>query len=118
MFLFEKLAVYQKSVDFADKAFLICDEVQGLDYAKLKDQLRRAALSVPLNIAEANGRTHCREKKQFYFISRGSLHECIPIIEILLRRKRIDHRIFRSIYDQAEEIARMLAGLVDSLGEQ
>ncbi|MFA5113448.1 MAG: four helix bundle protein [Candidatus Margulisiibacteriota bacterium] len=112
------MAVYQKSVDFADKAIFVCDEVQDRAYAPLKDQLRRAALSVPLNIAESNGRTHYREKKQFYFISRGSLHECIPIIEILLRRKKIGPDVFRSLYDQAEEIARMLAGLIDSLEER
>jgi four helix bundle protein len=116
MFLFEKLVVYKKSVDFVDRIFGTCEVINGLAFTKLKDQLRRASLSVPLNIAEANGRAHKRERRQFYYTSRGSLHECIPILEILLKRKKITMEEFKSLYDLAEEIAKMLAGIINALG--
>ncbi|OGC05250.1 hypothetical protein A2276_03165 [candidate division WOR-1 bacterium RIFOXYA12_FULL_43_27] len=114
-FLFEKLEAYQKSVNFVDRIFSVCENMRGSGFNKLADQLRRAAISIPLNIAEANGRIHTKERKQFYYTSRGSLHECIPVLEILLRRKKINPEEFKFLYDQGEEIAKMLAGLIRSL---
>lgn len=78
------------------------------------DQLRRAGLSCPNNIAEASGRRSERESKNFFNISKGSVYECINILVILSKRNLIDWEKFNKekIYSLAEEICKMLSGLM------
>ena len=73
-FAFEKLFVYQKSVDFADQICLR-SECFPRGYGFLSDQLNRAALSISANIAEGNGRFTVPDRKNFFGIARGSLQE-------------------------------------------
>ena len=64
-FLFEKLDVYRKAVDFADNIYeLTKDFPRGSYY--LADQLNRAALSISANIAEGNGRFHKADRANFF----------------------------------------------------
>jgi four helix bundle protein len=76
-FAFEKLVVYQKSVDFADSMCATTEEFQR-GYGFLADQLNRAALSISSNIAEGNGRFTIPDRKHFFGIARGSVQECVP----------------------------------------
>ncbi len=80
-FAFEKLLVYQKSVDFADQ---ICDLTEQFParYNHLADQLNRASLSISSNIAEGNGRFTKPDRKHFFGIARGSVQECVPQLEL------------------------------------
>ena len=84
-FLFEKLLVYQKAVSFADR---ICELTSGFPrgYWFLIDQLNRAALSISTNIAEGNGRFTKADRRNFFGISRGSVQECVPLLELAQRR--------------------------------
>ena len=84
-FTFEKLQVYQKSVDFADA---ICRLTESFPrgYGFLVDQLNRASLSVATNIAEGNGRFTKPDRKNFFGIARGSVQECVPLLELARRR--------------------------------
>ena len=52
--------------------------------AELRDQLRRAATSIPLNIAEASGKTGAADRAHFHAIARGSALECAAILDVLL----------------------------------
>jgi four helix bundle protein len=72
-FQFEKLEVYQKALDWVESVETICEYLKGKVSYSLIDQLSRAALSIPLNIAEGNGRWHKGEKRQFFWIARGSV---------------------------------------------
>ncbi len=69
-FQFEKLLVYQKSVDFADEVCKATEQFQR-GYGFLVDQLNRAALSISSNIAEGNGRFTKADRKNFFGIARG-----------------------------------------------
>ena len=60
-FLFEKLVVYQKSLDFAESIVALTDSFPKGSYY-LADQLRRAAVSISANIAEGNGRWHVGDR--------------------------------------------------------
>ena len=79
-FGFEKLDAYQRSVEFVAAAAGIISELPG-GYAPLADQLRRAALSVPVNIAEGVGRTSDADRRRHYAIARGSAMECAAILD-------------------------------------
>ena len=87
-FLFKNLRVYQKAVDFAEDIFCLTETFPKGTYC-LADQINRAALSISLNIAEGNGRWHKPERRQFFYIARGSCFECVPVLEICHRRKFI-----------------------------
>ena len=76
-FAFEKLLVYQKSVDFAEAVCLATERFER-GYGFLVDLLNRAALSISSNIAEGNGRFTKADRKHFFGIARGSVQECGP----------------------------------------
>lgn len=55
-----------------------------MGYSTIKDQLKRAAFSIPLNIAEGSGKSHRADKRKFYGIARGSAMECAAICDVLM----------------------------------
>jgi four helix bundle protein len=76
----EKLEVYQRSIQFLELSDrLVAALPKG--HTTLISQLRRAALSVPLNIAEASGRTGSADNAQRFGIARGSALECGAILD-------------------------------------
>jgi four helix bundle protein len=84
-FLFEKLEVYQKAVDFADEIAALTEGFPR-GYGFLVDQLNRTALSIATNLAEGNGRFTKPDRRNFFTIARGSAQECVPLLEIARRR--------------------------------
>ncbi len=116
-FQFEKLEVYQKSLDWVERVEALCESLKGKASYSLIDQLSRAALSIPLNIAEGNGRWHKGEKRQFFWIARGSTFECVPIIQVLHRKSLINEQQYADFYEQLDIIAKMLTNLVKSVEE-
>ena len=79
MLNFQNLDVYRCAVAFLGRAAPLADHMPR-GYASLGDQLRRAALSVPLNIAEGNGRLH-GDASHHYAIARGSALECAAVLD-------------------------------------
>src|SRR3990167_2100292 len=114
-FPFEQLGVYKRSLEWVETAETLCQSLKGKVSYSFLDQLSRAALSIPLNIAEGNGRWHKGEKRQFFWIARGSVFECVPIIQILYRKKLIDEKQYAGYYEQLDVIAKMLTNLVKSV---
>ena len=113
-FMFESLQVYQKAVDFADR---IASHTESFPrgYYFLVDQLNRAALSVATKLAEGNGRFTKPDRKNFFVIARGSVQECVPLIEVARRRGFICDSDYSSIKAQLEEMAKMISGLINGL---
>ena len=72
---FEKMSVWQKGMDLAERVFAITENLPRKEVYGLTSQIRRSALSVPGNTAEGFGRRHTRDKLNFYYVSRGSLAE-------------------------------------------
>ena len=85
----ESLDVYQASTEFLAFAHRV---LKGLlrGHAALADQLRRAALSIPLNIAEGTGKRSSRERSRYYAIARGSAMECGALCDALSILELID----------------------------
>lgn len=116
-FAFEKLEVYQKAIGFAEQA---CIATEGFPrgYGFLCDQLNRAALSIAANIAEGNGRFTTPDRKNFFGIARGSVQECVPLLELARRREILTQLQHDALKSQLEKIARMLAGLIRGLSNR
>jgi four helix bundle protein len=72
---YEKLDVYRCAIEFLTIAMALIDRLGRGDSA-LKDQLRRASLSIPLNIAESSGKVFPNDRARFLAIARGSAMEC------------------------------------------
>jgi four helix bundle protein len=113
-FAFEKLVVYQKAIDFADKVADLTEKFPR-GYRFLSDQVNRAALSIAANIAEGNGRFTKADRKNFFGIARGSVPECVPLLELARRRGLSGDAQHGKLKDDLEEIARMLSGLISGL---
>jgi four helix bundle protein len=114
MFDFEKLEVYKKTKQFNINIYDFL-KLNGAISSYLYDQLRRAGLSISLNIAEGSGRMSKRDKRNFFVIARGSAFECVAILEILLAEKQITLENYNKFYNQLEEISKMLYALSRSL---
>jgi four helix bundle protein len=108
-FMFENLQVYQKAIDFADR---IATRTESFPrgYYFLVDQLNRAALSIATNLAEGNGRFTKADRMNFFIIARGSVQECVPLLEVASRRGFIPPPDHAGLKDNLEEMSRMIAG--------
>ncbi len=110
-FMFEKLEVCQKSVDFADEVAAMAEGFPR-GYGFLVDQLNRAALSIATNLAEGNGRFTKPDRRNFFTIARGSAQECVPLLEIARRRGLIPETFALALRKRLEIIAKMISGLI------
>jgi len=113
-FMFENLDVYQKAVDFTDRAVGLTEDFPR-GYGFLADQLNRAALSIATNLAEGNGRFTKADRKHFSVIARGSAQECIPLLEIAKRGGLIAAEDQTAMGDDLEVMAKMISGLIKGL---
>jgi len=82
MFTHEKFEAYQLAIEFTGIALQLIDDLP-VGHSCLRDQLRRAAFSVPLNIAEGTGKNSQSDRKRFYAIARGSAMECAAVCDII-----------------------------------
>jgi len=83
----------------------------------LTSQIRRAAVSIPANVAEGYGRGHRREYLQFLRIAQGSLNELETYLLLTAYLQLGDDASVQTILETCNEIGRMLAALIRSLSE-
>jgi four helix bundle protein len=115
-FMFERLEVYQKAVDFAEAVGILTEGFpRGKGY--LHNQVNRAALSISTNIAEGNGRSTAADRRGFFIIARGSAQECVPLLEISRRGQLIGAERHSELKRDLETIAKMISGLINGLGK-
>ena len=91
-FGYEKLDVYQCAMEFLAAAILLTDKLPK-GFAHLGDQLKRASLLVPLNIAEGSGKSSPQERRRFFEIARFSALECSAIVNCARTLSRADHSL-------------------------
>jgi len=114
MFDFEKLDVYQKVNNLNVKLLKELKENHSID-SFLKDQWKRASTSILLNLAEGTGRKTKADKAHFYVMARGSVFECISILNLLKELEDITPSIHEYFYQEYEEASKMLTALKKSL---
>ena len=110
-FFYRKLIVYQKAMDLVTEIYRLLNTFPSEEKYALCDQIRRAAVSVPSNIAEGMSRLSNKEKTQFLNISNGSLMETMCQFEIAQRLGYISQEDYQSIEKIVSEIAYMLSSL-------
>ena len=115
MFDFQKLNVYIKAKDFHSQILSIL--ALGKLNSTTHDQLRRASLSVVLNIAEGSGRFSKKDRRNFFVISRSSVFECVAIIDVLNDQNIVTSQSYKKLQTKADEISRILYSMIKNLSE-
>lgn len=112
MFGFQKLDVYKCAIEFLGHAAKLSEQTPK-GYASLADQLRRASLSIPLNIAEGSGKFD-KDAKRFYAIARGSALECAAIIDAFAVLQIVAPEALTKLQQLLDRIVAMLTVLIRS----
>jgi len=106
----EKLDVYQESIAFCGWVGDLLNEITAK--AAAKDQLDRASTSLPLNIAEGNGKFSAADRARFLEIARASALECAACLDVLAVRKFITAERTIPAKEQLVRIVNMLMGML------
>ena len=106
----EKLEVYREAIAF--NAWLSILMEGGIRVGDVKDQLDRASTSIPLNIAEGNGKYTPKDRCRFFDIAHGSALECAAGLDILVAKKKFTVAEIRRGKEDLQHIVRMLVGLI------
>ncbi len=109
----EKLHVYQAALRFISWTTELLSNIESK--AAAKDQLDRASTSVPLNIAEGNGKFAIRDRCRFIEIARGSALECAACLDVLVAKRLCEEAAISEGKAQLFEIVSMLMGLQSSV---
>ena len=115
MFRFEKLDVWQRSIEFADTVYILTRKFPTDERFGLTSQMRRAAVSVSSNIAEGSGRVSDKDFSRFLEYAYGSVMEIVSQSRIASRQRFLTDEECIELDKQADELARMLSGLRKSL---
>ena len=111
----ENLKVWKESIDFVKDIYEMTRGFPDSERYGLISQLRRAAVSVPTNIAEGAARRSRKEYLQFLHVSRGSLSEIDTLLCISERLNLLDKPAFQVQHSKAQTLGKMLTGLIKAL---
>lgn len=111
----ENLQVWKESLDFVKDIYALTREFPDSERYSLVSQMRRAAVSVPTNIAEGAARRSRKEYLQFLYISRGSLSEIDTLLQITLSLKIVEPTDYERVKEKSDLIGRLFTGLIKSL---
>lgn len=112
---YKDLQLWQKSVDLVEDIYRITALFPKEEQYGLTSQLRRAAVSLPSNIAEGSARNSTKELMHFLAIASGSLAEIETQIEIARRLHFLEEDAEKLLIETLTEIGRMLRGLYKKL---
>ena len=112
---YKQLLVWQKAMDLVTEVYRITATFPEKEKFRLVSQLRRAAVSIPSNIAEGQGRATTGEFKQCLGQARGSLLEVETQVLIAENLRFVDGAATQQIHERIAEVGRLLNGLIRSL---
>lgn len=112
---FRDLLIWQKSMKLAILVYKNTDSFPDSEKYGLVSQMRRAAISLPSNIAEGYGRNSEGEFQRFLNITMGSLFEIQTQFELANRLKLLPDSNFEIMFDKSREIERMISSFIQSL---
>ncbi|MFN2453221.1 MAG: four helix bundle protein [Pyrinomonadaceae bacterium] len=109
------LVVWQKAMDLVEAIYTASRTFPKDETYGLVSQMRRAAVSIPANVAEGQGRRLPGEFQQFLANARGSLWELDTHLELALRLKYINSEQYNVVRVKLDEVGRLLNGLLRSI---
>lgn len=112
------LIVWQKAMDLVEKIYHATEPFPHREIFGLTNQMRRAAVSIPSNVAEGQGRATTKDFLQFLSIARGSLQEVETQVMLACRLSYLNEPLKCHLLDATAEIARILNGLVNSVSSE
>jgi four helix bundle protein len=115
---YKDLIAWQKAMDLVSVLYDATEAFPKREIYSLTNQMRRAAVSVPSNIAEGQAHYSNREFRHFLRHSRGSLAELETQVLIAQRRNYLSESQAAELLRRANEVGRILSGLIDSLREK
>ena len=115
LFPFEKLDVWNLSVDLAEYVLNLLEKLPSNKHLRLISQMEAAAVSPAQNIAEGKGRQYKKEFVQFLHIAQGSVYEVVTLNEVFRRGGIFSGEQAEEIRSRCEQIDRKLNGLMNSL---
>ena len=113
---YRDLVVWQKAMDLVEEIYRLTKMLPKEELYALATQIRRAAISIPANIAEGYGRLHRKEYLNHLSIARGSLMEVETQLELIVRLHYGSREQVRIAWALTQEIGRLLNSLLRSLG--
>jgi four helix bundle protein len=115
---FKKIKAWQYADDFAVLVYCKTKSFPREELYGITSQLRRAAVSVPANIAEGASREHKREYVHFLYVARGSIAETEYLLHLAKRLEYLQNNEYEELEDLRKETARTLHGLINSVKKE
>lgn len=114
-FHFEQLVVWQEAMDLVEVIYRLTKLFPEEEKFGLVSQLRRAAVSIPANIAEGKGRRSNKEYAHFLYNARGSLYEVVTLLKLARRLRYLSSETLQQTTELSESIISKLSGLINYL---
>lgn len=114
---FEDLRVWQKGIELVKQVYLLTKEGDLSKDFGLRDQLRRASVSIPTNIAEGFERYSRKEYVNFLNIAKGSAGEVRSLLRVALEIGYLNRSKYEELYHIAMDLSRMLSSQIQSLNK-
>ena len=115
IFDFEKLDVWHRAMELAEVIYQATRTFPSHEQFGLTSQLRRAAVSIPVNIAEGKGRQSRKEYTQFLYTARGSLYETATLLKMALKLQYLSRETYQQTVQLTETVMSKLSGLINYL---
>ena len=115
MFKFEELEIWKEAIKFASNVYRVTNTFPAEERFGLTRQLRDAAISISLNIAEGSGRYHNKDFVRFLQIAIGSPYEVVSGLFIAKNEEYISDKDFKNTYSEAEKIGKMINAFISYL---
>ncbi len=113
---FRDLKVWQRAIAYVARIYEVTGSFPAAEQFGLTSQLRRAATTIPLNIAEGAGSGTDAEFRRFLRISFRSVYEVMTIVEIAHRLGFLTANVHNELIAEADELAAMMHGLISTIG--
>jgi four helix bundle protein len=111
---YKELAAWQKAMLLVKEVYIITKKYPKEELFALTSQTKRAAVSVPTNIAEGVGRNYKKDTIQFLHIARGSLYEVETLLNIAVMVEIITEEDFFPFISRIDEVLRIINGLINA----